>query len=136
MALPGVKGFRNSMRLVPVLLRPRLHGAGQVFIRTSFCTNNLRLHGTRQIFVRFAFPFTQCLIGTYFCAHDMRNKEQIICRFLSLDILKFSLHSSGTTTSITRLLRHALVLRSRSFPKMRSFQACSSFLQFQRLLQW
>ena len=43
-------------------LRPRLHGAGQVFIRTSFCTDKLRLHGTGKIFVRFAFPFTRCLI--------------------------------------------------------------------------
>ena len=39
-----------------------VHGAGQVFIRTSFCTDKLRLHGTGQIFVRFAFPFTRCLI--------------------------------------------------------------------------
>ena len=43
-------------------LRPRLHGAGQVFIGTSFCANKLRLHGTGQRFVRFAFPFTRCLI--------------------------------------------------------------------------
>ena len=40
----------------------------------------------------------------------MRTKEQIICLLMSFDILKFSLHSSGTTTSITRLLRHTLVL--------------------------
>ena len=44
----------------------------------------------------------------------MRTKEQIICRVLSFNILKFSLHSSGTTTTITRLLRYALVLPSLS----------------------
>ena len=56
-------------------LRPRLHGAGQVFSRTSFCTDKLRLHGAGQVFVRFALPFTRDLIRTYFRAFDMRTVD-------------------------------------------------------------
>ena len=50
-------------------LRPRLHGAGLVFIRTSFCTDKLRLHGTGQIFVRFCLSvYTVPDLNVFLCS--------------------------------------------------------------------